>query len=96
MVSLIDNLLPEVWEEVEPGKKGDGWAEYHINRQRKHTDANTLALFLTTDDGDPQTATLHGTQPNSDPIKAVAVCEFKLSGEEIVGMDLNGDVVLKK
>ena len=24
MVSLIDNLLPEVWEEVEPGKKGDG------------------------------------------------------------------------
>jgi hypothetical protein len=73
-----------------------GWVEYHINRQRKHTDANTLSLFLTNDDGDPQTATLHGTQPNSDPIKAVAVCEFKLSGEEIVGMDLNGDVVLKK
>ena len=24
MVSLIDSLLPEMWEEVEPGKKGDG------------------------------------------------------------------------
>lgn len=96
MVSLIDSLLPDVWQEVEASKRGDGWVEYHINRQKKFTDPNTLSLFLTDDNGDPKTAILKGTQPNSDPVKSVARCEFKLNGEEIVGMDLNGDVVLRK
>ncbi|XP_071165830.1 uncharacterized protein [Mytilus edulis] len=96
MVSLIDSLLPEQWKEVTLGEKGDGFAEYHLNRQRNHPDPNTLRLFLTNDDGDPITAMIKGTKPNDDPFKAVNACEFKLKGEEVVGIDICGDVVLKK
>lgn len=64
--------------------------------QRKHTDPNTIAFFLTNDQGDGVTAKLTGTQANKDPIKSVACCEFKIDGENIVGVDICGDVVLKQ
>lgn len=53
-------------------------------------------MMVALDDGDPITVVLKDTVPNTDPLKSVAHCELIIKDNEIVGIDLDDDVVVKK
>lgn len=75
-----------------------GFVEYSVNRNAKQVDANTLALMIADDSGNPKTVTLCFTLPNKNPVKSVSRAEIKLDAEgtKILGIDLDGDCVVLK
>ena len=55
-------------------------------------------MMIANDAGDAKTVLLNHTLPKKDPLKNIGLCEIKLDeeGKNIVGIDLNGDVVVLK
>ncbi|XP_060084057.1 uncharacterized protein LOC132563315 [Ylistrum balloti] len=97
MDGLIDSLLPEVWQEVSSGERGDGFVDYFLNGNPKQVDANTLGLVISDEDGNAQSVVLKGTLPNKNPLNKISRVELKVGEDKsLVGIDLNGDCVILK
>lgn len=69
-----------------------------MNRSHKHIDDNTILLMVAEDNGDPKQVQIKFCQSKKDPLKEVGVVELMLNDEEkeVVGIDLNGDIVIRK
>ncbi|XP_069104304.1 uncharacterized protein [Argopecten irradians] len=97
MDTLIDSLLTDQWEEVSAGDRGDGFIDYFINGNPTQVDANTLRVVISDEDGNAKNVNLNGTQANKNPFKGIGRIELKVDDDcNLVGIDLNGDVVLRK
>ncbi|KAH3807738.1 uncharacterized protein LOC127834990 [Dreissena polymorpha] len=97
--SLIDNLNKDKWEEIDAASKNqDKFLEYHVMRQHRQVDDTTIAFMVAVDEGDPKSVELKDCQKKKDPLKEIGVVELMLNAEEteIIGIDLNGDIVIRK
>ncbi|OWF40571.1 hypothetical protein KP79_PYT20003 [Mizuhopecten yessoensis] len=97
MDTLIDSLLPSVWQEVSMDDRGDGFEDFFVNGNPNRKDENTLEIVISDAEGNAKTVTLKGAQPNKNPLNKISRCELKVDGDKnLIGMDLNGDVVVLK
>ncbi|XP_045199264.2 uncharacterized protein LOC123553731 [Mercenaria mercenaria] len=97
--SLIDNLNSDKWQEIDASTKVESeWKEYHVNLHHKQLNDTTIGLMIAVDDGELKNVELKDCLPKKDALKQIGTIEIKLNAEEteIVGLDLNGDVVVRK
>jgi hypothetical protein len=53
--------------------------------------------MIAVDEGEAKTVSIKDCQKKTDPLKEIGTIEIKLNEKlEIVGLDLNGDVVVRK
>ena len=78
------------------------WKEYHVNHHN-HTsiDSTTMSYLVAEDEGDAITAQIKNCLPDKDPLNQVGAVELKIQTvdsdvSEIVGIDLNGDIIARK
>ncbi|XP_060084076.1 uncharacterized protein LOC132563333 [Ylistrum balloti] len=98
MDSLIDGLDSEKWQETDESSLGEGFVTYHLNRNHKRVDTNSILVLIAVEDGEGKHVTLAGTKANKDPLKNIGQCDLKLDADEkfIVGINLDGDCVVCK
>ncbi|KAL5004490.1 hypothetical protein ScPMuIL_017946 [Solemya velum] len=97
MESLIDSFQTSKWMEMDVSKK-QGFKEYHVMRRHHQDDATHITYCVAVEDGDPMNVKVEYTQVGHDPLKGIGCCELKLDdkGENVIGIDLNGDCVVHK
>ncbi|WAR27358.1 hypothetical protein MAR_013062 [Mya arenaria] len=96
--SLIDNLNADKWLETDMAAKNDEWKEYHVMRHHRFVDNTTLVVMVAPEDGEARNVEVKDCQANKDPLKEIGSIELLLNAEEteVIGIDLNGDVVIRK
>ena len=54
--------------------------------------------MVAVEDGDPKNVSVKDVADKKDPLKDIGLIELKLNADEteIIGMDLNGDIVVRK
>jgi len=69
-----------------------------VNRVHKQVDDNTILLMVAEDNGDPMSVEVKFCLNKKDPLKEVGVVELMVNADEkeVVGIDLNGDIVIRK
>ena len=69
-----------------------------MNRVHKQVDDNTILLMVAEDNGDPMSVEVKFCLNKKDPLKEVGVVELMVNADEkeVVGIDLNGDIVIRK
>lgn len=67
-------------------------------RRHHQDDATHITYCVAVEDGEPMNVRVEFTKPGHDPLKGIGCCELKLSasGEDVIGIDLNGDIVVHK
>lgn len=93
---LIAGLNGDKWEEIDTASKSSEFASYNINRNHTKVDSTTYSMLVATDDGDAKTVFLKDTEANTDPLKSVSHCELLIKENDIIGIDLDDDVVVRK
>lgn len=96
--SLIDNVDAAKWQEVDAANRPENFKEYHVNIHHKRTDDKTLVYMIALDEGEAKSVELKDALPGKDPLKQIGVIEILLDEEEkhIIGLDLNGDIIVRK
>ncbi|WAR27357.1 hypothetical protein MAR_013061 [Mya arenaria] len=96
--SLIDNLNADKWAETDMAGKSGEWKEYHVMIHHSFKDETTLGIMVAQDEGDAKNVLIKDCQANKDPLKQIGLVELLLNAEEteVIGIDLNGDVVIRK
>ena len=67
-------------------------------RNHKALSDTEMSYMVAEEDGDPKTVTLKDCQCKKDPLKQIGQIELQLNDEEteIVGIDLNDEVVVRQ
>lgn len=99
--NLIDNVNADKWQELDVAAKNEAeWIEYQVTRHCKQLNESTIVFQVAPNntDGDPKSVQLKDCLPKKNPLKEIHIVELKLNadGTEIIGIDLNGDIIVRK
>jgi len=73
------------------------WMEYNLNRQHLR-DGHAVLIMATDSDGEMRKVKVNDCKKDKDPLKDILVVELLLNAAEteIVGIDVNGEIVIRK
>ncbi|XP_052784323.1 uncharacterized protein LOC128220100 [Mya arenaria] len=94
--SLIANLNSDKWLETDMAAKNDEWKEYHVMRHHRFVDNTTLVVMVAPEEGEARSVEVKDCKQGS--LKEIGRIELLLNADEteVIGIDLNGDVVIRK
>ena len=96
MAYLIEKLNKDIWENVKDPSNETGFELYHIGRAHENKGNNVFHYAVRSAKGSRVIAVLEGSKGDTDPLKGVANCRLKLQDTIINGIDVDGDMVIRK
>jgi len=96
---LIDSFDTTKWKVIPEDQKNAGkFKQYHVLRNHEHMSDTVVKLGVAEEEGDLKPVLIKDLIAQKDPLKDIGQVELQLNEEEneIIGIDLNGEIVVKQ